>query len=77
MKTLKLDGQKRIRLPDFKPGQVFAYELDGKGAVTLTPVVKVETKAKAHLEKRNGFTLAVSERPITQEQVRAFLDEFP
>jgi len=38
VKTLKLDAQKRIRLPDFKPGQVFAYSNHGNGTVTLTAV---------------------------------------
>jgi hypothetical protein len=38
MKTLTVDDQKRIRIPDAKPRQVFAYENHGNGTITLTEV---------------------------------------
>ena len=41
MHTLTADKAKRVRIPDAKPGQVFAYETNGK-IITLTPVVKSE-----------------------------------
>jgi hypothetical protein len=31
MKTLTVDDHKRIRIPDAKPRQVFAYEKDSSG----------------------------------------------
>ena len=43
MKTLTVDDQKRIRIPDAKPRQVFAYENHGNGTITLTEV-KAERK---------------------------------
>ena len=42
MKTLKVDPQKRIRIPDAIPGQVFACENKGNGSLTLT-IVRIET----------------------------------
>ena len=38
MKTLTVDDQKRIRIPDAKPRQVFSYENHGDGSFTLTVV---------------------------------------
>jgi len=38
MKTVTADAHKRVRIPDAKPKQVFAYESDSDGTVTLTPV---------------------------------------
>ena len=38
MDTVKVDSTKRIRLPDAKPGQVFAYSADGHGRIVLTEV---------------------------------------
>ncbi|HPC60530.1 MAG TPA: hypothetical protein PKX23_07730 [Verrucomicrobiota bacterium] len=38
MKTLKVDACKRIRLPDARPRQVFAYENRGDGTILLTEV---------------------------------------
>jgi hypothetical protein len=43
MKTLTVDDQKRIRIPDAKPRMVYAYENHGNGSITLTEV-KAETK---------------------------------
>ena len=37
MKTLTVDAHKRVRIPDAKPRQVFAYENDG-GTIRLIPV---------------------------------------
>ncbi len=43
MHTITADNQKRIRIPDAKPGQVFAYTDNGDGSILLTPV-KAEAK---------------------------------
>jgi hypothetical protein len=43
MKTTKVDDRHRIRIPDLKPGQVFAWEDNGKGQITL---LEVQPKAK-------------------------------
>ena len=43
MKTLTVDAHKRIRIPDAKPKQVFAYENEGNGRLVLT-VVRAETQ---------------------------------
>jgi hypothetical protein len=44
--TLKTDKQQRVRLPDAKPGQVFAYELDPAGVITLHQVKKSEPEVE-------------------------------
>jgi hypothetical protein len=38
MKTLTVDDQKRIRIPDARPRTKFAYENHGNGKITLTEV---------------------------------------
>ena len=43
MKTLTADRYKRVRIPDAKPQQVFAYANNGDGSFTLTPL-KAERK---------------------------------
>jgi hypothetical protein len=43
VKTLTADRYKRVRIPDAKPQQVFAYANNGDGSFTLT-VVKAERK---------------------------------
>jgi hypothetical protein len=41
--TLTVDKYKRVRIPDAKPQQVFAYANNGDGSFTLT-AVKAERK---------------------------------
>ena len=43
MKMLTLDAHKRIRLNEFAPQTVFAYQNNGNGTITLT-VAKAEPK---------------------------------
>src|SRR5258708_36053420 len=43
MSTVTADDRKRVRIPDAKPGQVFSYENNADGSVTLTPI-KIEEK---------------------------------
>lgn len=43
MKTLTVDAHKRIRIPDAKPKQIFAYENEGNGRLVLT-VVRAEAQ---------------------------------
>jgi len=38
MSTVTADDRKRVRIPDAKPGQVFAYENNADGSVTLNPL---------------------------------------
>ena len=45
MKTLTVDAHKRVRIPNAKPRQVFAYETNIDGTVTLTPV-KADLKTR-------------------------------
>ena len=40
MKTLTVDDRQRIRLPQVKPGQVFAYEPNSDGTIRLVPVIQ-------------------------------------
>lgn len=80
MHTVTADKQKRVRIPDAEPGQVFAYETSGE-VVTLTPVKPVEPAgqrlAKVRFEKRGRFTVAISDRPINEAAVKELLADFP
>lgn len=51
VKTLIVDDHKRVRIPDAKPRQVFAYENHGNGHVTLTLATAVEPFPKGSLRK--------------------------
>jgi hypothetical protein len=78
MKTLTVDDSKRIRLPDAKPRQVFAYTNHADGSITLTRVEPVGGRpAHVKLEKRGKYTVGVLDRPINEEAFKQALEEFP
>lgn len=76
--TAKVDDRKRVRIPDAKPGQVFSIEPGPEGSIVLRKLQPVEPPpANVRLEKRNGYTVAVSDRPIDEDALKRALEEFP
>lgn len=59
MKTLTVDDQKRIRIPDAKPRTKFAYENHGNGTITL-----IEVRA----ELREAFPPGSLAKYVTKER---------
>jgi hypothetical protein len=51
VKTLTVDDQKRIRIPDAKPRQVFAYANNGDGTLTLVKAEASEPFPRGSLLK--------------------------
>jgi hypothetical protein len=77
--TVITDSKHRVTLRQAKPGQVFDLQIPEEGKYVLTELEPVKPGPnKAHLARsKSGYLVAVSERPITQDMVRAALDEFP
>lgn len=78
MKTLTVDDNNRVQLPDVKPRQVFAHEKEANGRIILTPVAPVESKqAEVRFEKRGRYTVGVLDREINEEALKEALANFP
>jgi hypothetical protein len=77
--TVVTDSRHRITLREAKPGQAFDVQIPEEGKYILTKLVTAKSGAnKAHLIRgKAGYLVAVSERPVTQDMVRAALDDFP
>jgi hypothetical protein len=63
VKTVKVDANKKIRIPDVKPRQVFAYENQGHGRFTLTLMKAKEPFPRGSLLK--FFTAAKAKQEMT------------
>ena len=75
MKTLTVDDYQRIRLPDVTPRQKFAYVKEGtKIILTLVQPVKAN---RARLVKVNGRLLLETDHPVTLEDTKRALEDFP
>ena len=78
MKTLTVDDYQRVRLPDVEPRTKFAYEKDDCGRITLTKLEPAQAlPAKVRFVKRNGRTVAVTDRPISLQAIKETLAQFP
>ena len=56
---------------------MFDVQISSNGKLVLTPLIPDERPNQAKLVRKHGYLVAVGSRPITQEQVRAAMDEFP
>jgi len=78
MKTLTVDDYQRVRLPDVEPRSKFAYEKDAQGRITLTKLEPAQNRAaNVRFVKRNGRTVAVTDRSISLRAIQEALAEFP
>jgi hypothetical protein len=74
--TVTADGKRRVVLPPAaKPGDLFDLEISGEGKFVLTRLVKLV--AEVRLVRERGYLVAESDRPITLEQTREALDQYP
>jgi hypothetical protein len=72
METVKADNRQRVRIPDIKPGQVFALEMSGN-VVKLTPVKPVEEDVPVvkMVRHRDGtYSFPEDARPSREEILR-------
>jgi hypothetical protein len=75
--TVKVDNKKRVVLLTARPGDRFDLKVSGTEfrLVLLKPASRPH---RARLDKGpRGYRVAAGPKPITQEQVRAALNEFP
>jgi hypothetical protein len=72
METVKADNRQRVRIPDIKPGQVFALNREGN-VVKLTPVKPVEEDVPVVrlVKGPHGLYRFPKGVKITREQIRA------
>jgi hypothetical protein len=71
------DEKKRVIIPSARPGERFDIQLTPEGNVVLMRLGATEEHKTVRLVKKHGYTVARGAHPITQEQVRRALDEFP
>jgi len=77
--TAITDNKRRVVLRQAKPGDRFDVAFlpdEGKYVLTRPEPVKPRPR-KVRLVRKQGYLVAVSAQPITEEQTRKLLDEFP
>ncbi len=80
MVIAKADDKQRVRIPDIKPGQIFAILDNGDGSLTLTPVVVKKPQPKPGTVKfieKDGFTVGITNRQPSLDTIKELLADFP
>jgi hypothetical protein len=78
MVTTKVDDQKRIVVPQAKPGQVYAVQENLDGSFTLkvvSPATPPPPTCRVAIE--DGFPVAVPNQPIDEQAIKELLADFP
>ena len=76
--TVVADSKKRVTLKPAKPGDRFDVQVSEDGSLILRRLEPVEARpAKIRIEKRGGYTVGVSDRPMDEAALKQALEEFP
>jgi hypothetical protein len=74
----KADSQKRIRVPQAKPGQMYAVQQNADGGFTLVAVpTGAPTSPQCRIVKEDGFTVVAPNQPIDEQAINDLLAELP
>jgi len=71
------DEKKRVVIPSARPGDRFDIQVTSEGKIVLTRLELADEPDNVRLVKKHGYTVARGTKPITDEQVRKAMDEFP
>ena len=76
--TTVADNKRRVTLRHAKPGDCFELQVVYPGKYVLTKVEPVQPRpAKVRIEKHNGYSVGVSDRPIDLKAIKEALADFP
>jgi hypothetical protein len=75
--TVTADSQKRVVLPQARPGECFDVQVCDNGFLLRKIESASPGPAKVSFVKRDGFTVAIADQPIDEEALREALANFP
>ncbi len=76
--TAIADNKHRVTLRQARPGDRFDVEILAEGKYVLTRLEPTKPQSsRVRFEKRNGYTVGVSDQPVSEQAIRDALDEFP
>jgi hypothetical protein len=77
--TITADSRKRVILRDAKPGDRFDVQISGEGTFVLRrlePVKGVHRPGSVKWIKKDGFTVGITDRQVSQETINELLNGF-
>lgn len=75
--TVVTDNEKRVVLPQARPGDSFDVQVSANGFVLRKLESVFPAPARVRFIQRDGFTVAMADQPIDEEALREALANFP
>jgi hypothetical protein len=76
--TAIADSKHRVTLRQARSGDRFGVEILAEGKYVLTRLEPAKPQpSRVRFEKRNGYTVGISDQPVSEQAIRDALDEFP
>jgi phage FluMu protein gp41 len=76
--TAIADSKHRVTLRQARPGDRFDVEILEEGKYVLTRMEPAKPQpSRVRFEKRNGYTVGISDQPVSEQAIRGALEEFP
>lgn len=76
--TVIADERRCVELPTARPGDRFDLQFTDHGKIVLTLLdPKASVRANVSIEKREGYSVGILDRPIDEKALAEALNEFP
>ena len=75
--TVTADNKRRVPLRMAAPGDRFDVQVSPEGKLVLTKLVPVTRPGKARFVKKNGYTVGIGPRKVSEAEIRKALEQFP
>ena len=76
--TVVADSKHRVTLRRATPGDRVDVEIPEEGKYLLTRLEPAKSQVhRVRFEKRNGYTVGVSDQPVSEVAIREALADFP
>jgi hypothetical protein len=76
--TVVADNKHRVTLRRARPGDRFDVEIPQEGKYVLTKLEPARPRVRrVRFVKRDGYTVGVSDQPVSEEAIREALADFP
>jgi phage FluMu protein gp41 len=75
--TAVADNKKRVTIRTARPGERFDVQVSGEKIILTRLALAQPQAAKVRIERRDGFSVGVLEKPIDEQAISNALSDFP
>jgi hypothetical protein len=74
--TAVADNKKRVKIRTARPGDRFDVQVIGQ-KIVLTRLAPAQRHTRVRIEKRDGYSVGILDKPIDEQAIKDALSAFP